>query len=276
MHWLERAPLWIIGLAILAGLIVAEQIGSALRRRFMLRGAASEQADDSIAYVLSGALALLGLLIAFTFSAASDRFDTRRHLVVEEANAIGTTYLRIQALDDAPRAALSQLMVQYVHVRRDWYLAGEDAARLAQTGAATDDLQTRMWAVIVADVRANPTATINPSLLQTTNDMFDLAASRRAAMDGRLPIPILRALLLYGLIAAAIMGYGTAKGTRQMVVSAGLYLALSIAVCLILDLDRPRSGTVIVSQAPMDRAITAVESAEAAKAAAATAKPANP
>jgi hypothetical protein len=274
MYLLETAPIWVIGLAILAALMLAEQIGYA-GRQFRGRRGAADPGDAGIGFVLTGALGLLGLLVAFTFGAASNRFDTRRMLVVEEANAIGTTYLRIQALDDAPKTALSQLMVQYVRARGAWFRAGEDPVRLAQTEAATEDLQNKIWAATLADVRANPTATINPSLFQTTNDMFDLAASARAATDARLPISILRAVMLYALISAAIMGYSMAKGTRQQIVSLALYLALSVAMCLILDLDRPRSGTVRVSDAAMERAIAAVENAEAAKAAAPPARPAS-
>jgi hypothetical protein len=268
MFWLERTPLWIIGLVILVVLLAAEELGYGARR-LTFRKAGGDSSSEGLGYLLTGALALLGLLIAFTFSAASDRYDTRRHLVVEEANAIGTTYLRIQALDETPRAALSALMVRYGHVRLAFYDAGEDAARLQRSRADTDDLQNQIWAETVAVVRANPTATINPGLQQTTNDMFDLAASRRAAMDARLPISILRALLAFALISAGIIGYGMARERRLVVVSAALFLALSVAICLILDLDRPRSGTVTISQAPMIEAIASMESAEAAKTAAA-------
>lgn len=265
MHWLEVAPIWITGLVILIALIIVGLLGNTARR-LMVRSGVQEPPSEGFGYVLSGALGLLGLLIAFTFSAAADRFDTRRLLVVKEANAIVTTYLRVQALDEAPKVSLSQLMVQYVHVRRGWFQAGEDLTRMAQAETATDDLQRKIWNVTAADVRANPTATINPSLLQTTNDMFELAASQRAALAARLPITILRALLVYSVITAALIGYGLAEGPRQIIISAALYLALSLSICLILDIDRPRNGSVRVSQAPMDRAIASLENAEAAKA----------
>ena len=273
MPWLQTAPLWLIGLALLLALGAADQLGYAARRLQRRKGG-PEPADEGIGYLLSGALLLLGLLVAFTFGAASDRFDTRRRLVVEEANAIGTTYLRIQALDDAPKTALSQLMVQYARERRSWSEAGEDRVRLAQIQAVTDELQHKIWAVTLADVRANPTATVNPSLLQTTNEMFDLAASRRAAADAHIPISIVRVMLLYALIAAAMIGYVMAKGTQQLAVSLALFLVLSLAICLILDLDRPRTGTIMVSEAPMDRAIAAIAAGEAAKAAASPPGPA--
>ena len=266
MHWLEVTPLWVIGLLVFAGLILAQQLGYNLRRLMMRRGGEDGSSTDSVGYVLSAALALLGLLIAFTFSQAAQRFDARRILVVAEANALGTTYLRIQALDDGPRAALSGLMVKYAHAREGFFSSGTDRALLEQSEARTSDLQKQIWTQVTAAVRASPGATLNPSLLQTTNDLFDLAATRRAALDARLPISIIRALLFYALIAAGIMGYGMAHGRRQSIVSAGLFLVTTVAICLILDLDRPRSGTITVSQAPMSRAIAAIDSAEAAKA----------
>jgi hypothetical protein len=266
VHWLERAPLWIIGLVILSGLIIAQQLGYGARR-LMARSGRAESSSDGVGYILTAALALLGLLIAFTFGAAGQRFDTRRQLVIEEANALGTTYLRIQALDDGPKAALSRLMMQYAKAREGYFATAENSALMRLSEARTDVLQARIWAETVAAIRAHPEATINPSLLQTTNDMFDLAASERAALEAHVPITVLRSLLIYSLIAAAIIGYGMAQGARQLIVSAALFLTLSLAICLILDLDRPRTGAVRVSQAPMARAIASLESMEAAKSA---------
>ena len=157
-------------------------------------------------------------------------------------------------------------MMQYVQVRRSYYAAAENSAQMRQADAAADALQNSIWAETVAAVRAHPAATTNPSLLQTTNDMFDLAASERAALEAHLPVTVLRTLLIYALIAAAIIGYGMAQGPRQLIISTALLLALTLAICLILDLDRPRSGTVMVSQAPMARAIASIERMEAAKA----------
>ena len=271
MYWLERTPLWVVGLAILATLTVVSRLGY-FARQLARRKGANEPSNEGFGYLLSAALALLGLLIAFTFGEAASRFDARRLLVVAEANAIGTTYLRIQAMDDAPKAALSQLMVQYARMREGFFETGEDYAALQRSEATSEDLQNRIWAQIVAVIRGNPTATINPSVLQTTNDMFDLAASRRAAMDARLPITILRTLLIYTAVAAGLIGYGLGGGRLQIIISVTLFAVLSLAICLILDLDRPRAGTIRISQGPMTRAIASLESMEAAKAAVAVRK----
>ena len=266
MIWLERAPLWATGLVVLVALIAAEQLGFTARR-IAIRAGRVESSDDGLGHLLSAALALLGLLVAFTFGSASDRYDVRRHLVVEEANAIDSTYLRIQVLDDGPKTALSALMTQYIRARQAFFQAGENAALLEQSEARTAALKDRIWAATTAAVRASPAASINPSLLQTTNDMFDLAASRRAAMDDRIPATVARMLLIYALISAVIIGYSMGHGRRHLVVTAALFLALSLAICLILDIDRPRAGTIRVSQAAMAREAASIDALEAAKAA---------
>src|SRR5882672_11281158 len=95
---LETAPLWLIWLVVTAGLMIAHEIGYLFRRFSAKRRPDGGETSDSIGHRLPAALALLGLLIAFTFSMAADRFATRRALVVSEGNAIGTTYLRLQLL----------------------------------------------------------------------------------------------------------------------------------------------------------------------------------
>jgi hypothetical protein len=203
-------------------------------------------------------MALMGLLIAFKFGTAEGRFNARRFFAVDEANAISRSYLRIQALDEGPSAALSSLMIEYPRSRANLFQAGD-------VGQAAAQLQRRIWSETIAAVRANPAATTNPSLLQAVNEMFDLAASRRAAFDARVPISILRALLLFACISAAMMGYGSALARRQIIASTGLFLAITVAICQILDLDRLSPGTITISQAPITRAIASIDAMESAK-----------
>src|SRR3954452_2841676 len=119
--WLASAPLWLIGLAIVAGMIAAAAAGGALRRRharIAARGEPSQAAEDGEqGTMISAVLGLLALLVAFTFSIAIDRFDTRRANVLNEANAIGTTYLRAQLLEQPYRGRISQLLIRYTDNR---------------------------------------------------------------------------------------------------------------------------------------------------------------
>ncbi|HEX5262551.1 MAG TPA: hypothetical protein VFW13_03440 [Phenylobacterium sp.] len=270
MYWIEHAPVWLIGVVVFAGLVVTELAGF-LAGRFAAARSPRDSKSDGTGYLLSAMLGLLGLLIAFTFGAASSRFDMRRTLVRDEANAIGTTYLRIQTLDEGPRDALNRLMVEYVGVRKTSAASSEDEAKLSQADAKTNEIEQRIWDQIVPAVRAQPNSTLNAPLLETTNQMFDLANSRRLALEARVPITIVRALLIYFVAAAWILGYALAPGGRRVVASSALFLVLALAFVLILDLDRPSSGRIRVSEEPILRIAASIEASEAARHAAAPA-----
>lgn len=265
MPSLSTAPLPLIGVALALGLILMQELGYRCQG-LMARWGRTRADGEGAGHLLSAALALLGLLIAFTFSMAASRYEDRRALVLAEANALSTTYLRVQALDEPYRDRLSGLVLSYGDLRQGFFTAGEDPARLAQSDQQTDALQARIWTELTAAVRAAPTATINPSLLDSANELFDLAASRRAALDARVPPAILRALTLYAFVAAAMLGYSLASGGRRHgVASTALFVLVALAVTLILDLDRPRAGSVTVSQAPFTRTLDGIRALEAAR-----------
>jgi hypothetical protein len=254
MGMLETAPLLVIWPLLVVLLVVAHELGFLVFRYLTRRKAGAESDDSGIGYLVSAVFALLGLLIAFTFSMAANRYDVRRGLVVAEANAVGTTYLRFQVLEDPARSELSKLMLPYLQAREEFF-AADDAAKVAVADANTNDVQAQIWRELSAAVRAQPNATTNQSLLETTNEMFDFAASDRAAIDGRVPISILRVLIAYSLIAAGFIGYAlAAKRSRYFVASTALFVLFGLSISLIIDLDRPHSGSVIVSSAPFLRA----------------------
>ena len=160
---LSALPLPLLGAVLAASLLLMQEIGYRCGRRM---GASDETMGAG--HLLSAALALLGLLIAFTFSMASDRYEARRALVLEEANALSTTYLRVQALDEPFRGRLSQGVVAYGQARQDFFAAGEDRQKLAAAEAETDALQARLWADLMPAVRAadharSPSVDTSPS-----------------------------------------------------------------------------------------------------------------
>ena len=265
---LETTPLWLIALVMTLVLLAAEELGyrcHSLFGRFTDRDDGKDEAG--VGYLLSATLALLGLLIAFTVSMSADRYNARRHLVVAEANAISTAYLRAQLLDEPARGRLSGLFGSYIKAREDFFTAGENKAAIADADARTGTLQARIWAETARAVRAAPAATINPSLLQAMNEAFDIASARRAALDARVPAAILRTLAAYAVVAAALMGYGLARARqRHFVASTTLFVLLALSITLIIDLDQPRSGLVTISQTPMSRTAESIRQMEGAKA----------
>src|SRR4030095_4387887 len=138
-------PIWLIALATLVLLIGMMFLGALIRRRRDGRAEGEEEARTHEGYIVSGALGLLALLLGFTFALAVDRFDARRGLVLEEANAIGTTYLRAQLLDEPHRSRLSRLLAGYAQNRLDLANAS-DYERRVTLMAQTNAYQTRLWA----------------------------------------------------------------------------------------------------------------------------------
>jgi hypothetical protein len=242
---MNSAPLWTIGICFFILLGAASWAGTWLRRA-LERG--NEHDSPSDGYLLSAALALLGLLIAFTFSLALNRYDTRRAMVVEEGNAISTAWLRA-TLAEGPRGeVLRQSIKSYADIRL--HLPESEARKEVEAQSA------RAQSLIWRDVRA-AIPTMQPPLAATlvtaTTEMFDAAASRKAERLARIPGRVLDMVGLYALLSAGIVGYvlGRRGDRRHAVVSMTLFLLLSLAFTLILDLDRPWSGSITISPQPI-------------------------
>jgi hypothetical protein len=246
----DTAPLWLLGLLAFFSLVLAALAGMVLQKRTKL-----QRKEDSVeGYILSGALALLGLLVAFTFSLSLTRYDTRRAMLVNEANAIGTTWLRATLADGPQAEALRQSLKDYVDIRLRLPKAADPAQIEDQTGQA----QKRVWANLKA-VLPTMSPPIAATLINTTNEMFDAASSRRAENEARIPTRVLRTLWVFALVAAGIVGFAQGGADRRhLAMTAMLFLLLSLATIVILDLDRPWSGRITVSQAPMEAARAAM------------------
>jgi hypothetical protein len=267
MGWFEYAPLGMIWLALSLALLIAMAIGYAGSRLLRRRRERSETSENQ-SFLLSAALALLGLLIAFTFSMASARFDARRQALLEEANAVGTTYLRFQMLEEPYRSRLSADMLSYLDARRAFLSAGADLSAVERADEATGAVENRIWATLTDWIPRHPTDTANVSLMQATNDMFDLAASDRVVRETRVPLTIIRAIVMYSFIAALLLGQSfAARNDRNPFAAIVVFILVALSIALILDLDRPATGTITVSTTPFDRAVASIRAMEAAKAA---------
>lgn len=247
MSWLGSLPLTVIALAILAALTVAATIG--YRGHVWLLQRAGETESESHDYLFSAVLGLLALLLGFTFSLALNRHEDRRNLVVQEANALDTAWLRAQILEPPDKAAISQLLRAYLDARLDW--SETDSA--GDSRVRTEVLRQRLWAATSQAVRAEPNAQLTRALMDPMNQSFDLASARSAAGAAHVPDRVLTVLLLYAVLAAAMLGYtAAAKGKPQRIATLCVLVAMTLALIMILDIDRPRSGAIQVSQQPLE------------------------
>lgn len=240
-------PLWMLAVLCFLGLSVARETGHLLRkRRERVRPSTGTDGGDD-GFSMTSALGLLALLIGFTFSLTLQRYDARRELVISEANALGTTWLRTQLLEDSDRDRLQTLLRRYVHVRIEFGSA-ETAAQEAAAYRKAEVMQQQLWDAI-RDVTAPFRTTALASLLvTTTNESIDLAAERMATRAAHVPSKILWILVIYALISAAMIGYQ--KGQHRTATTV-FFVLLTLAATLIADLDRPATGSIQVSQQPM-------------------------
>ena len=206
--------------------------------------------------VVDGAVfGLLGLLVAFTFSGAASRFDTRRQLIVEETNDIGTAYLRLDLLSAAAQPALRARFREYVDSRLAAYRAVPDMAAVRAELARTAKLQEEIWRRAVAacaETGVPPsTATL---VLPALNAMIDIVTTRTMAAQTHPPLVIFAMLVGLALVSALLVGYGMGDApSRNWVHMIGFALALAVAVYVILDLEFPRLGLIRVDE--FDRAL---------------------
>jgi hypothetical protein len=195
--------------------------------------------------VVDGAVfALLGLLIAFTFSSAASRFQERRELVVEEANAIGTAYLRLDLLPAAAQPALREAFRRYLDARLAGYRALPDIAAARNEAARAQTIQGEIWNLALAASAGTQPARM--LLTPALNDMFDIASTRMAAMQMHPPGVIFGLLFALALLSAVLAGYSAAGKPRDWIRILVFASTLAGAVYVILDLEYPRLGLIRV------------------------------
>jgi hypothetical protein len=240
----DTQPFWLIVNVVLVVLVGANWIGQGARQR---RG---EQALDSEpqGYVISAVLGLLALLLGFTFSLAIDRFETRRTLVLDEANAIRTTYLQADTFSDPYRSRLKALLAAYA----DNHLVigqAQERSEVVRNLTADTSLQRAIWSESVNAI-VTMRDDISSTYMGSVNSVFEVGAARRAAREAHIPRRVFVILLLYMAVSAGLLGY--VIGPRHRI-SVLIMLGLSaLAYFLIFDIDSATRGGIRESQAPME------------------------
>jgi hypothetical protein len=215
--------------------------------------------------VLQGALlGVVGLLLAFGLSLAVSRYEDRRANIVSEANAIGTTYLRAQTLDEPMRSRSLDLLVSYTRsaIRISDDVPGSDEAR--DVRAQEERIERRLWSLAGQALDTAPTASAPRLYVETLNEMIDGENARVAALSNRVPtavlvLEVLGSALALGLLAAylAIVGRGMLAVTLASALVAFLLLVTA-------DLDRPTRGLITVPDTALRNQLESMEKPPAA------------
>lgn len=241
---------WLILSGLLVLILSASEVGFRLGRK---NGYATDEKTRAQISVVEGALiGVLGLLLGFTMSMAVGRFEARRELVVDEANAIGTSWLRTQLLAESQGSEIASLLREYVDIRVQCADSGESIDKVRELRLEGQRLQSKFWSIAAAFGQTDLNPVKTSLLLQSLNQVIDLEATRWAALQNHVPSAVIYVNMMLAVMTALLVAYsfGT-TGVRHQMSMWSLAFAIIVVLGVIIDLDRPRRGFIRVSQQPL-------------------------
>ena len=235
----------VTALALFLAMLLFLEIGRTMGARRLANDPSG--ASAGICAVEGALFGLLGLLIAFTFSGAMSRFDQRRQLIVDESNAIGTAYLRLDLLPPAAQGPARDAFRRYLDSRLAIYRKLPDLAAAEAELARSNQIQHELWEEVVAACGASGSSSASMLLLPAVNSMIDITTSRTMATKMHPPVIIFIMLVAISLVTALLVGYDMAAAhSRSWLHMVGFAAAIALAVYVILDTEYPRFGLIRV------------------------------
>jgi hypothetical protein len=235
-----NSPLLVFALSFLL-LWLACRIGAMFRKGHALL---NEDEREDFSVILTATLTLLGLIIGFTFSMAITRYDQRKNYEEEEANAIGTEYLRVNLLPTADAEKAHALLRSYLDQRIAFYQT-RDPRELQVVNATTAKLQEDLWNTVQAPAGANPTPVVALAV-SGMNDVLNTQGYTQAAWWNRIPIAAWGLMVAIALCCTVLIGYSARRAEPRAIRFLILPLVVAISFLLIADIDSPRGGIIRV------------------------------
>jgi hypothetical protein len=244
---LDALPLWAVFATTLVSILLAAEVGHRLGR--VRYGRAEHEKEPTVGGIVAAELGLLAFLLAFTFGLAASRFEARREALLNEANAIGTTYLRAKMLPEPQRTDIQRLLREYVDVR----LAAAQDGNLEAGIRKSTEIHEQLWNAAVAVAEKDPRSIPTGLFVESLNEVIDLHAKRVfVVIGGRVPILVWLVLVTVAIFSFGSMGYHSGlTGARRSPAVLPLALTFAVVMWMVVDLERPREGLLRVSQTPM-------------------------
>jgi hypothetical protein len=232
----------LIALGLIAGVVAAHELGFWLGS---LIHSADEPFDRQVALVRTSTAALVAFLIGFAFSGAASRFIERLDIIVKEANALGTAYLRADTIAEPERSELKAALKEYT-ADRVQLLSGANRDQIESLLVRVNGLHERMWRSAIKGTQGN--APLMAVVLPPINEVIDLHSTHLAMARRHLPLPIMAVLLGTAAIGVGLLGFGNGREGRRFSVIDSVYGAvLAVALWMTVDLDYPGIGVIRVN-----------------------------
>jgi len=243
----------LVALVLMAGVVAAHEIGFRLGS---LTRSADEPFDRQLALVRTSTAALVAFLIGFAFSGAASRFIERLDIIVTEANALGTAYLRADTIAEPQRSELKAALKAYT-ADRVTMLSREGRDQIGPLLAKVGGLHERMWRSAIKASQDN--APLMAVVLPPINEVIDLHSTHLAMARRHLPIPIMAMLLGAAAIGVALIGFGNGRLGRRFSILDSVYgVVLAVALWMTIDLDYPGIGIIRVNNLPIVEVLAAM------------------
>jgi hypothetical protein len=243
---LDRCPLW--ALFVMTVLVIFLSIEIGFRSAHALGRRSESEQKWPLDEIEAATLSLLAFMLAFTFGLAASRFETRKSLVMDEANALGTTYLRAGILPEPDRTEIRNLLREYLDIR----LHAVQSAKVGEGIAGSEALQNRLWSEAAVVGEKNPGSVVIGLFIASLNEVIDLHTKRLTQDRNRIPSSIWAALYVVSVLGMAEVGYhGGLNTTRRALSVIPLTISVSAVMLLIADLDRSQEGLLRVSPQPL-------------------------
>ena len=242
---LNTAVLVVVLVLIVGG---SAAIGTVIGRQLRTRLSAHR---ESFGVVQATLLGLIGLLLAFGLTMAVGRYDHRRALVVQEANVIGTTFLRAQMLAEPGRTSSLDLLRQYIDIAVDLANQVPDSTRFNTDAAQMEEVQRQLWSVAGDAVRVDPQGTAPRLYIETLNAMIDSHTERVASLRNRVPGTVLILQVSVSAIAIGVLALYLALLGRGLITSLVAATVVTLILFISFDLDRPHRGLITVSDSSL-------------------------
>lgn len=229
------------------GFYLSAEIGFRFARRSANK--VGKEATSHISTIEAALLGLLALLLGFAFSMSMSRYDSRKSIVIDEANDLQTTYLRAELLNDPFKEVTKRLLKEYVDSRVEYLQAGLDELKIQEALDRTIKIQHQLWDQAVHAARADSDEVRTGYFIESLNSLIDDHTVRVNAMRNHVPEIILLLLIFVGAMTIAMTGYSSGINKLRLPVPRAILVILTAATLIvIIDLDRPRRGLITVSE----------------------------
>ena len=237
---LYKTPAWIIVVTLFISMMAIHWVGY----RFRSIETKNKQAlsNEVIGSIVASLLGLLALLLSFTFNMASTRYDSRRLVILEEANTIRTAILRLDMYPDSIKNQIKPDIKEYLESRIYYYTSVVDTFDIDKSTRKAAKIHHQIWKKVIHDSKNEASFLRSQQMIPALNDMINIVSKRDAVKNATVPNPVYWLLFVIILSASFTIGYSNIGKQKNHFLAIIFSITIMLTVYLILNLDRPRRG----------------------------------